>query len=30
MSAYIWVPSDDEAEAVRLLHQLQAEWYTEP
>ena len=30
MNAYIWVPSDDEAEAVQLLHQLQAEWYTEP
>ncbi len=30
MNAYLWVPSADEAEAVRLLHQLQAEWYTEP
>ena len=28
--AYIWVHCDDEVEAVRLLHQLQAEWYTEP
>lgn len=30
MSAYIWVPSDDEADAVALLRQLAREWYTEP
>jgi len=29
MSVYIWVPSDDEAEAVALLRQLAQEWYTE-
>ena len=27
---YLWVPSDDEAEAVALLRQLAQEWYTEP
>jgi len=30
MGAYIWVRSDDEAEAVALLRQLAQEWYTEP
>jgi hypothetical protein len=29
MGAYIWVRSDDEAEAVALLRQLAQEWYTE-
>jgi hypothetical protein len=29
MGAYIWVCSDDEAEAVALLRQLAQEWYTE-
>jgi len=27
---YLWVRSDDEAEAVALLRQLAQEWYTEP
>lgn len=30
MSAYIWVPIDDEGDAVALLRQLAQEWYTEP
>jgi len=27
---YLWVPSDDEGDAVALLRQLAQEWYTEP
>jgi len=27
---YLWVPTDDEAEAVAVLRQLAQEWYTEP
>jgi hypothetical protein len=29
MGAYIWVPLDDEGDAVALLRQLAQEWYTE-
>lgn len=27
--AYLWIHSEDEAEAEQLLRQLQLEWYTE-